>query len=198
MRRPDATRGIRFRSTALVTVLLAAALLVGSLTITSVLRQRLEENLDSTLLAAASDRAALLADRADPQSLTDSRLEESLIWIGTADGEQIAQGGRFIPLEGIPGLTVDVVGTVQTIDVLFEEVYDDAGGAYAARAWWMLRWLGHEAVAVLDGGMGQWTGALETGEELPARQLGLVGEAVWHPPPHHVFGARKLKSQTAN
>ena len=127
MRRPD-VRGIRFRATALVTVILAVALVVGSLTIASVLRQRLEENLDSTLLAAASDRAVLLADRADPQTLTDSRLEESLIWIGTAEGEQIAQGGRFIPLEGIPGLSLDVVGTVQTIDVLFEEVYDEVGG----------------------------------------------------------------------
>ncbi len=36
-------------------------------------------------------------------------------------------------------------------------VYDDAGGALAAvRAWWMLRWLGHEAVAVLDGGWQKW------------------------------------------
>jgi thiosulfate/3-mercaptopyruvate sulfurtransferase len=34
--------------------------------------------------------------------------------------------------------------------------YDDAGGAYAARLWWLLRWLGHEAVAVLDGGLGAW------------------------------------------
>lgn len=124
MHRPD-VRGIRFRATALVTVILAVALIVGSLTIASVLRQRLEENLDSTLLAAASDRAVLLADRADPATLTDTRLEESLIWIGTADGEQIAQGGRFLPLDGIPGLSLDVVGTVQTIDVLFEERYDD-------------------------------------------------------------------------
>src|SRR5690606_10805825 len=29
--------------------------------------------------------------------------------------------------------------------------YDDAGGSVAARLWWLLRWLGHDAVAVLDG-----------------------------------------------
>jgi thiosulfate/3-mercaptopyruvate sulfurtransferase len=34
--------------------------------------------------------------------------------------------------------------------------YDDAGGAMAARLWWLLRWLGHRAVAVLDGGFGGW------------------------------------------
>lgn len=34
--------------------------------------------------------------------------------------------------------------------------YDAQGGPYAARAWWLLRWLGHEAVAVLDGGPTAW------------------------------------------
>jgi thiosulfate/3-mercaptopyruvate sulfurtransferase len=37
--------------------------------------------------------------------------------------------------------------------------YDAQGSPYAARAWWMLRWLGHEAVAVLDGGTAAWQGA---------------------------------------
>ena len=35
-------------------------------------------------------------------------------------------------------------------------LYDDAGGAFAARMWWMLRWIGHERVAVLDGGWRAW------------------------------------------
>jgi len=34
--------------------------------------------------------------------------------------------------------------------------YDDADGIFASRLWWMLRWLGHERVAVLDGGFNEW------------------------------------------
>jgi thiosulfate/3-mercaptopyruvate sulfurtransferase len=34
--------------------------------------------------------------------------------------------------------------------------YDDSGGSMAARLWWLLRWLGHDAVAVLDGGWPLW------------------------------------------
>jgi thiosulfate/3-mercaptopyruvate sulfurtransferase len=34
--------------------------------------------------------------------------------------------------------------------------YDQGSGAYAARLWWMLRWVGHESVAVLDGGLAKW------------------------------------------
>ena len=42
---------------------------------------------------------------------------------------------------------------------------DRQGGMYAARLWWMLRWMGHSAAAVLDGGVAAWTqagGALVT------------------------------------
>jgi len=34
--------------------------------------------------------------------------------------------------------------------------YDDASGAIAARLWWLLQWLGHERVQVLDGGFRAW------------------------------------------
>mgnify|MGYP001018385929 CR=1 FL=1 len=34
--------------------------------------------------------------------------------------------------------------------------YDDNSGVYAGRLWWMLRWLGHDTVAILDGDWRQW------------------------------------------
>lgn len=45
--------------------------------------------------------------------------------------------------------------------------YDASGGAMAARLWWLLRWMGHERVAVLDGGWPAWQaigGATEAGQ----------------------------------
>ncbi len=52
--------------------------------------------------------------------------------------------------------------------------YDDVGGAFAARLWWQLRQLGHEAVAVLDGGWQAWTtagGRTSSGEEQRASRI---------------------------
>jgi thiosulfate/3-mercaptopyruvate sulfurtransferase len=49
--------------------------------------------------------------------------------------------------------------------------YDDSAGAFAARAWWMLRWLGHTAAAVLDGGIKAWIGAGGTLESGPEKSL---------------------------
>ncbi|MDB5962476.1 MAG: 3-mercaptopyruvate sulfurtransferase [Massilia sp.] len=51
--------------------------------------------------------------------------------------------------------------------------YDAHGGMYAARLWWMLRWIGHKAVAVLDGGLPAWRGQLST-ETPPARAAGNI------------------------
>ncbi|UXY14421.1 sulfurtransferase [Chitiniphilus purpureus] len=36
--------------------------------------------------------------------------------------------------------------------------YDASGGVFAARLWWLLRWLGHRRVQVLDGGLAAWQG----------------------------------------
>ena len=48
-------------------------------------------------------------------------------------------------------------------------LYDDAGGAFAARAWWCIRWLGHEAVALLDGGLAAWPRELTRSVVSPAK-----------------------------
>lgn len=53
-------------------------------------------------------------------------------------------------------------------------VYDAGPGMFAARLWWLLRWLGHESVALLDGGFDAWTAegravSLPIPEPVPAR-----------------------------
>ena len=40
--------------------------------------------------------------------------------------------------------------------------YDAQGGTFAARLWWLLRWLGHDSVALLDGGLQAWQAAGQT------------------------------------
>lgn len=53
-------------------------------------------------------------------------------------------------------------------------VYDDQGGLFAGRLWWMLRYAGHEAVQLLDGGLRIWTEAgFELSQELPEPQRGV-------------------------
>ena len=55
--------------------------------------------------------------------------------------------------------------------------YDDAGGAVAARLWWLLRWLGHGEVSLLDGGLRAWREAgfpLETGQTVPVQGPGVA------------------------
>ena len=44
-------------------------------------------------------------------------------------------------------------GIDSTVQVV---AYDQANGAYAARLWWLLRWMGHRRVAVLNGGLAAW------------------------------------------
>ena len=50
-------------------------------------------------------------------------------------------------------------------------VYDADTGGFAGRLWWLARWLGHEAVAVLDGGFRAWRAAgYPVTAEMPARK----------------------------
>lgn len=49
--------------------------------------------------------------------------------------------------------TLSLAGVSATTQVV---AYDDSGGMFACRLWWLLRWLGHDQVAVLDGGLARW------------------------------------------
>ena len=81
--------------------------------------------------------------------------------------------------------------------------YDAANGVYAARAWWLLRWLGHAAVAVMNGGVAAWQAQgypLRSGEEhrasrrFPSRssltQIVLVDDIVERPATMDLLDAR--------
>ncbi len=85
-------------------------------------------------------------------------------------------------------------------------VYDRNGANYCGRLWWMLKWMGHDAVAVLDGGLQAWKaagGEVASGDEPahfqtnfqikePLRQL-VDAQQVWqrlHRPEQTVLDAR--------
>ncbi|MBM4761142.1 sulfurtransferase [Bacillus sp. B15-48] len=75
-------------------------------------------------------------------------------------------GGRH-PLPDFEKLadTLGKLGIDQETEVI---AYDDQGGMFAARFWWLLKVLGHERVAVLDGGYGSWIKAgLPINKEIP-------------------------------
>ena len=61
------------------------------------------------------------------------------------------------PLPAVDALaaTLGRLGIARSTQVV---AYDQDTGAYASRLWWLLRYLGHDAVAVLDGGWAKWVG----------------------------------------
>ena len=81
-------------------------------------------------------------------------------------------GGRH-PLPDMQGFanTLECAGISNSSSVV---VYDDSGGLFAGRLWWMLRYSGHDAVRVLDGGLSAWRAAgFETSAEVPVVEQGV-------------------------
>jgi thiosulfate/3-mercaptopyruvate sulfurtransferase len=62
-------------------------------------------------------------------------------------------GRHPLPDVASAATTFGMLGIDQSSRVV---VYDDASGAVAARAWWLLRWLGHDNVSLLNGGLAEW------------------------------------------
>jgi thiosulfate/3-mercaptopyruvate sulfurtransferase len=76
-------------------------------------------------------------------------------------------GRHPLPDPRVFAATLEKLGIGDDTQVI---AYDEANGSFAARAWWMLRWLGHRSAAVLDGGLKAWLargGPMASGEEPP-------------------------------
>ncbi len=71
-----------------------------------------------------------------------------------SDQTDAASGGRH-PLPSRESF-VAWLGSIGFSNTMQAVVYDRQGVNYCGRLWWMLKWMGHEAVAVLDGGLQAW------------------------------------------
>ncbi len=84
-------------------------------------------------------------------------------------GPKTGTNGRHpLPARELFAATLGHCGIAPQTQVV---VFDRQGGMYAARLWWMLRWMGHSAAAVLDGGVAAWVaagGTLVTESSAPA------------------------------
>jgi thiosulfate/3-mercaptopyruvate sulfurtransferase len=69
-------------------------------------------------------------------------------------GQRTGTNGRH-PLPAVEDMAA-TFGRLGIADNTQVVVYDQEAGAFASRLWWMLRYLGHDAVAVLDGGFAKW------------------------------------------
>ena len=84
---------------------------------------------------------------------------------GTGKVINAASGGRHpLPTREVFATWLSQIGFRNDMQAV---VYDRNGFNYAGRLWWMLKWAGHDAVAVLDGGLQAWQaagGAVESGQ----------------------------------
>ena len=84
-------------------------------------------------------------------------------------GAKTGSNGRHpLPEPSSAARTLGRLGITHGVQVV---AYDQDAGMYASRLWWLLRWLGHDAVAVLDGGFARWLAEdrpVRSGTETPA------------------------------
>ncbi len=87
----------------------------------------------------------------------------------SAKGDPFAASGGRHPLPSREKFAA-WLGSVGFSNSMQAVVYDRQGCMFAGRLWWMLRWCGHEAVAVLDGGLAAWQAAGGPLEKGPSKQ----------------------------
>ena len=89
--------------------------------------------------------------------------------LSAKDTLQAVNGGRHpLPRRNLVAAWLGRIGVDNATQVV---VYDRNGCNYCGRLWWMLKWLGHDAVAVLEGGLQAWQAAGGATESGPARPV---------------------------
>lgn len=92
-------------------------------------------------------------------------------------GSKTNAAGEFCGRHPLPD-TQNLLGALRRMGIDNDTqviAYDAHGGMFAARLWWLLRSLGHEAVAVLDGGLASWTALGQSLQsEVPSYALGNI------------------------
>jgi thiosulfate/3-mercaptopyruvate sulfurtransferase len=87
-------------------------------------------------------------------------------------GPKNGHNGRHpAPDPDVLAATFGRLGIDSSVQVI---AYDQDTGVFASRLWWLLRWLGHDAVAVLDGGFARWLAEkrpVRSGSELRAPRV---------------------------
>lgn len=100
----------------------------------------------------------------------------------TFNPDNALNGGRHpLPKRELFAATLRRLGFNNAMQAV---AYDRNGGGFSARLWWMLKWAGHDAVAVLDGGFAAWQkagGALASGEPAAPK----AGNFALHPELRH-------------
>ncbi len=94
-------------------------------------------------------------------------------------GAKVGADGRFRGRHPLPerAALVETLRGMGIGDDTQVVAYDAHGGMFAARLWWLLRWLGHPQVAVLDGGLAAWQAlALPMSSEVPVKARGGITE----------------------
>lgn len=118
--------------------------------------EALEKNLDNSDWVVFDCRSSLLDHSAGFKAYSQGHIKKAIFANLEEDLSSpiIPTSGRH-PLPDFDAL-IKKLGNWGVNNQTQVVIYDDAGGAYAVRLWWLLRMFGHKNVAVLDGGITQW------------------------------------------
>lgn len=115
------------------------------------------------------EMADVLFDTVHIEGAQQAHLDRNL----STHGATALNGGRHpLPARETVAAWLDGLGFQNHMQAV---VYDRNGANYCGRLWWMLKWLGHDAVAVLDGGLQAWQasgGAVASGPAAKGKAAG--------------------------